>query len=149
MARLFLEKHSIVLNNFNNSMKANFKLLFLSILIGMSFLSFSQQLEEIKLNPEKVKKFLPYVEFKHGGSTGFPAWKENNKILFTKEIWYYSESFYIKRNVSDQGVSMDESQIDISRFESLRKPTEEVVITNPGFKDAIVLIPGNKLIYKP
>ncbi len=130
-------------------MKTKFKFFYLIILIGVSFSSFSQQQKEIKLDSEKVKKFIVYIEYKHGGPQGFLEWKENNNALYTNELWYYSESFYIKRNVANQGVTMDESQIDISRFESLRKPNEEVIIESPGFKDAIVLIPSNKLIYKP
>jgi len=130
-------------------MKSNFKILFLGILLGMSFTSFSQQLDQIKLNPEKVKKFSPYVEWKHGGAQGFPAWKSSNKMLYAQEMWYYSESFYIKRNVSGEGITLDESIIDVSRLENQRKQNEEVTVMMPGFKDAVVLIPGNKLIYKP
>jgi hypothetical protein len=44
---------------------------------------------------------------------------------------------------------MDDSQIDISRFESQRKENEEVTIKIDGFKDVIVLLPTNKLIYNP
>jgi hypothetical protein len=107
------------------------------------------QTTEIKLNPEKVKLFSPYVEFKHGGQQGFPAWKENNKLLYAQEMWYYSESFYIKRNHLNEGITLNEEIIDISRFENQRKQNEENIVELPGFKDVIVLIPGNKLIYKP
>jgi hypothetical protein len=130
-------------------MKSGFKLFFLSILLGTSFLSFSQQTDEIKLNAGKVKMFLPYMEWMHGGKQAFPAWKNNNKMLYAKEMWYLSESFYVKRNVLPEGATLDESMIYISRFENQRKQDEEVTIPMPGFKDAIVLIPGNKLIYKP
>ena len=130
-------------------MKAKFKLFFLSILIGMSFSSFSQQLEEIKLNPEKVKKFSPYIEFKHGGGQGFEIWKNNNKMLYFKEMWYYTESFYVKRDHLKEGFPLNEEIIDISRFENQRKPNEEVIIPMPGFKDALVLLPTKLLIYKP
>lgn len=114
----------------------------------MTLTSFSQT-SELKLNPEKVKKFIAYVEFKHGGAQAFPAWKENNKLQYAKEMWYYTESFYIKRNNSTEGITLDESIIDITRFEASRKESEEVVIQLPGFKDALVLLPNNKLIYKP
>jgi hypothetical protein len=130
-------------------MKIKLKILILSILMGMSYLSFSQQIDELKLNPERVKMFLPYVEWKHGGAQGFPAWKSNNKMLYAQEMWYYSESFYVKRNVAKEGQILDDSFIDVTRFESQRKQNEEVIINMPGFRDAVVLIPGNKLIYKP
>lgn len=130
-------------------MKANFKILMLSVLIGMSYLSFSQQIDEIKLNPEKVKMFFPYIEWNHGGPQGFPAWKSNNKMLYAQEMWYYSESFYVKRNAFNNGLTLNESIIDISRFEKQRKQNEEVIVSLPGYRDALVLIPGNKLIYKP
>jgi hypothetical protein len=130
-------------------MKNNLKILIIAILMGMSYLSFSQQIDEIKLNPERVRMFFPYVEWKHGGAQGFPAWKSSNKMLYAQEMWYYSESFYVKRNVSNEGQVLDESIIDITRLESKRKQDEEVTVNLPGFKDAIVLIPGNKLIYKP
>lgn len=105
--------------------------------------------DEIKIDPEKEIKYLPYVEYKHSFGEGFKSWKSNNKFLYIKEMWYYTESFYIKRNHLDSGNSMDESLIDVSRFENYRKETEESIISIPGFKDAIVLLPSNKLIYKP
>ncbi len=70
-------------------------------------------------------------------------------MLYAKEMWYYTESFYVKRNYNNEGITLDESIIDISRFESQRKENEEAIVTLPGFKDVIVLIPNNKLIYKP
>lgn len=129
-------------------MKSNLKLFFLAAFLGMSFCSVAQ-LDQIKLNPEKVKMYTPYLEFKHGGSSVFQTWKENNKLQYTKEIWYYSESFYVKRNVLSEGLTLNEEIIDVSRFESQRKENEEVTITLGGFKDVIVLIPGKNLIYKP
>lgn len=44
---------------------------------------------------------------------------------------------------------MNEEAIDITRFESNRKQNEEATVIIPGFKDVIVLLPTNKLIYKP
>lgn len=143
-----LFSYNFVLSKRSKSMKT-IKILFLSILLGMSFASFSQQAQEIKLNPERVKMFLPYVEWKHGGKQGFAAWKNNNKMLYAQEMWYYSESFYVKKNVSDQGQVLDESYIDVTRFESQRKQNEEVTINLPGFRDAVVLKPTSQLIYKP
>ncbi|HRH10289.1 MAG TPA: hypothetical protein PLU73_02190 [Bacteroidia bacterium] len=129
-------------------MNSKLKFLFLSLLMGFSLMSFSQQVEDIKLNPEKVKKFTPYMEWKHGGPQGFEAWKSTNKMQYAKEMWYYSESFYVKRNHLATGVTLDESIIDISRFENQRSKTDEVIVTLPGYKDVLVLLPENKLIYK-
>ena len=58
-----------------------------------------------------------------------------------------SESFSVKRNHSTEGITLNEEIIDVVRFESQRKENEEVIITLPGFKDAIVLMPTNKLFY--
>ena len=130
------------------NMKTTIKLFSLGLLLGMSNLSFSQ-MEEIKLNPEKVQKFTSYVEFKHGGPNVFPKWKETNKMLYAQEMWYYSESFYVKRNALKDGITLDESIVDISRFEANRKDNEEAIVVMPGFKDVLVLLPAKKLIYRP
>lgn len=131
-------------------MKTNLKLFFLGIFISMSFFSFSQDWSKIKLDPVKEKQFEPYVQFRHSSTAAeYKTWKENNKFQYVKEMWYFSESFYIKRNHSASGEAMNEALIDISRFESNRKATEESIVVIPGFKDAIVLLPANKLIYKP
>ncbi|MBK9283090.1 MAG: hypothetical protein IPM51_02085 [Sphingobacteriaceae bacterium] len=129
-------------------MKSSRKFLFLSLLMIVSLVTFSQQLEEIKLNPKKIQQFEPYMKWKHGSGDGFEAWKSTNKLQYAKEMWYYSESFYIKRNHIAKGETLDESIIDISRFENQRSKTEEVIVTLPGFKDVVVLLPENKLIYK-
>ena len=101
------------------------------------------------VSPTKEAVYSKYVESNHGMNQNFSAWKKDNKFLYIKEIWYYAESFYIKRNVNLSGYSIDEYQIDISRFESQRMEVSEFTILIEGFKDAIVLIPNNKLIYKP
>jgi hypothetical protein len=129
--------------------RKNSRLFISTMMLLISLFAYSQQSREIKLNPEKVKQFTPYMEFKHGGPEGYPIWKENNKMLYAKEMWYYSESFYVKRNYSPEGVPLNEEIIDISRFENYRKPNQEVIVPMPGFKDALVLIPGSQLIYKP
>jgi hypothetical protein len=102
-------------------------------------------------------KYSKFIQSDHGFETPvFIEWKKENKILYMKEVWYYSESFYIKRNyfpaISNDGtenVSMDDSQINISRWESMRDQNKEVEIKINGFKDIIVLLPTSKLIYKP
>lgn len=101
------------------------------------------------VSPSKEEKFSKYIEYKYSLVQNFTTWKKENKFLYIKEFWYYAESFYIKRGANPKGITMDESQIDISRFESQRKPNEEVTINIDGFKDVIVLLPSNKLIYNP
>jgi hypothetical protein len=123
--------------------------IFLVLLFAVVSLFGTAQTDQFKPNPEKEKKFLPYLAAKHGGLSAIEEWKKSNTVLYYKELWYFSESFYVKRNHSAEGVSLDESIIDISRFESNRKPNEEAIVILPGFKDALVLIPTEKLIYKP
>ena len=130
-------------------MKTNLKSYFFGIFIFMSLVSFSQDWSKIKLDPDKEKKFEPYIAFRHGGGADYQAWKANNKFQYVKEMWYFSESFYVKRNVNTSGATLNEEIIDVSRLESNRKPTEEATVNMPGFKDVIVLLPTNKLIYKP
>ncbi len=113
----------------------------------LSYSSFSQDWSKVKLDPIKEKKFLPYVETRHGGPEVFAKWKEDNKFQYIKEMWYMSESFSVKRNHSSEGITLNEEIIDVVRFESQRKENEEVIIVLPGFKDAIVLMPTNKLFY--
>lgn len=93
--------------------------------------------------------FLPYLAVRYGGMIGIEEWKKNNRLLYFKELWYYCESFYVRRNYLSEGISMDEGMIDITRFESQRKENEEAIVVLPGFKDVLVLLPNNKLIYKP
>ncbi|MBK6521187.1 MAG: hypothetical protein KBG47_13675 [Bacteroidia bacterium] len=131
-------------------MKTNTKFLFLILMMGMSLLSFSQDFSKIKLDPEKVKKFEIFLIASHGNDIpSFQQWKESNKYDYVKQMWYFSESFYIKRNVKAEGISMDETGLDISRFEKNRKATEEAIVEVPGYKDVIVLLPADKLFYKP
>lgn len=111
--------------------------------------STAQNLQDVKLDPVKVEKFGVYVKYKHSYGEGFESWKENNKILYVKEMWYYTESFYIKRDHFTDGLVLNEEIIDVSRWESQRKLNEEVFIRIVGFKDALVLIPGKDLLYKP
>lgn len=111
------------------------------------------------VSPTKEEKFSKYIESNHGMNQNFTTWKKENKFLYIKEMWYYAESFYIMRNyfaknsVSIDGSlnteKIDDGMIDISRFESNRKQTEEAIVILPGFVDVIVLLPTNKLIYKP
>ncbi|WP_317899720.1 hypothetical protein [Aurantibacillus circumpalustris] len=108
--------------------------------------------ELLKPNPAKEKMYLPYLAARHGGFDALETWKKSNTIQYYKELWYFCESFYIKRNhlsLSAGSVELNEEIIDISRFESSRKQNEEFVLVLPSFKDAIVLLPYTKLVYKP
>lgn len=118
-------------------------------LIAICLISGLSTFSQINLDSNKVNTFIKYLKYNHSFEAGgFDTWKANNPDLYLKEMWYYSESFYVKRNYLNEGVTMNEGSIYIPRFESKRKETEEVIIVMPGFKDAIVLIPANQLIYK-
>ena len=120
----------------------------------ISLLSFSQNTtmlppEALKPDPKKEKMFLPYLAVRHGGMAATETWKKSNTLKYYKELWYYCESFYIKRGYVKEGVPLNEEIIDITRFESERKENEEAIVVLPGFQDALVLLPANKLVYKP
>jgi|GEM_PF-979049 len=133
--------------------KMNFKVIILFLFLSHCLIVKSQtstfSLETLKPNPDKETKFLPYLALRHGGMSAVENWKKSNTLQYYKEMWYYSESFYVKRGYVKDGVPLNEEIIDISRFESSRKQNEEVIITLPGFQDALVLLPANKLVYKP
>lgn len=109
-------------------------------------------------NPEQAKalmevqsdlnsrKFEPYVKAKYGAGFDFNTYKLEQRLKYLSELWYYYKSFYVKRNYTT-GETLDETIIDISRFDFARKSDEEVIITIEGFKDAIVLIPTKKLLF--
>ena len=107
------------------------------------------ELLPVKYDKEIAAKFEKYIEFKHSFTENYTTWKKANEKLCLKELWYYGKSFYVKRNAINEGITLDESIIDISRFENFRKENEEAIVFLPGFKDALVLLPNNKLIYKP
>ena len=129
-------------------MKAgNRTVLFLSFIILTGFTN--AQVNSLELDPVKEKMYNPYMLFRHSGSEGLADFKRDHPHDYLKELWYYSESFYVKRDYASEGIALNESLIDITRFEKSRKETEEVFILMPGYKDALVLIPVNKMIYKP
>lgn len=129
-------------------MKANFKTVLIAAFTALSA-SFLAQVNSLQPNPDKEKKFTPYMLARHHGPDGLAEFKQSHKHEYLKELWYYSESFYIKRDYFKEGVAMDEAMIPIDRFEGSRKETEEAIVVLPGFKDVLVLLPANKLIYKP
>jgi hypothetical protein len=106
----------------------------------------------LKPNPAKEKMYAPYLATRHGGMEALEIWKKSNTIQYYKELWYYCESFYVKRNHLSLGggaVVLNEEIVDISRFESSRKENDEFILVLPGFRDALVLLPYSKLIFKP
>jgi hypothetical protein len=115
----------------------------------LSLSAFSQQPDwsQVKIDPIKEKKLLPYIETRHGGPEAFAKWKEDNKFQYVKEMWYMSESFYVKQNHLSEGIALDIAIVDVVRLENQRKENEEVIVVLPGVKDAIVLLPANKLFY--
>jgi hypothetical protein len=124
------------------------KILIFGLLVSFSAVLFSQA-PAIEYKPEKEQQFLPYIIARHGGVEALAEFKKNNRYEYLKELWYYSESFYVKRDHLPEGFLLDEAIIDISRYESFRKPDEEAIFILPGCKDALILLPANKLIYKP
>ena len=128
-----------------------FKIILSGFFIFFYFFSEAQitSPNDLKPNAEKEKKFLPYVAILHGGIDKLETWKQENTYQYFKELWYYTESFYISRNYLKEGLVLNEEIIDISRFEFNRKQSEESIVIIPGFKDVLILYPSNKLIYKP
>ena len=107
------------------------------------------QVNSLELNAEKEKLFQRYMLARHSGSDGLAEFKRDQPHEYLKELWYYSSSFYIKRDYQKEGVEMNVGAIDISRYEYARKQTEEIVLLLTGYKDALVLLPIDQLIYKP
>ena len=135
-------------------MKKLLLLITLSLLTISSIKSQTIDLGKLRVDPIKEKMYSPYVEYRHGFDAdvitrSFQKWKEDNKYQYLKELWYYSESFYVIHHVNDEGITIDESTIDISRFDSVRDLTNEVSIplNGAGFNDTIVLLPINKLLF--
>jgi hypothetical protein len=125
----------------------------LNILILALFACFLQtafsQVNSLQISEEKEKSYTPYMYHAHGGPEGVAQFKAEHRYDYLKELWYYAESFYVKRNYLSEGVRLDESGIDISRFESFRKENEEGIVKLPGYCDVLVLLPKNALIFQP
>jgi hypothetical protein len=107
------------------------------------------QLSGFTITPGSEAKFSPYMAARHGGDAGLAAFKQSNTNLYFKELWYFSESFYVKRNHLAEGVAIDESMIDITRFEHLRQINADQIVTFPGLKDALILTARSRLLYHP
>src|SRR5688572_23536800 len=108
-------------------MKTFIKSILLGLFLMTPVFSFSQA-PSIEFKPENEKKFAPYMAVRHGGPDGLAELKKNNMNQYLKELWYYSESFYIKRDQLNEGTSMVDAMFDISRFEIYRKETEEAIV---------------------
>lgn len=127
-------------------MRLKTKLIFTGICLITCFLSGAQN--NFDFSEKEISAFTPYLIPRHTSVKAFEAFKANHKEEYLKQMWYYSRSFYVKRNHLVEGVTLDESIIDISRFEQHRKASEEAIVVLPGFKDVLVLLPANKLLYQ-
>lgn len=128
------------------------KLILVIILSIMSMFTAKSQINDfVEFKPDYITEqiFEQYVHTLHMFEQNWTTWKQENKVQYAMELWYYGKSFYIKRNVLSEGIKIDESMIDVSRFESSREESTEAIILIPGFRDAIILLPIEKLIYNP
>lgn len=121
-------------------------ILFFSLL---SCVKMNAQVSALEISQEEEKQFSPYMMWRHNGSIGLADFKKDHPLEYQKELWYYTRSFYIKRDHLNTGAALDKSMIPIDRFETSRLPSTEAIVVLPGFKDALVLLPENTLIYKP
>lgn len=109
------------------------------LLIGLAMQIHSQNLfSEFGLTDEHVAMFSPYLHHTYG-EVQFEAFKTNDQVRYYTELWVMSESFYVKRDAYPDGVTLDESIIDIRRFESYRLADQETTVPLEGFKDALIL----------
>ena len=148
-----LKIRSFCANNFifgRYSMSCSARIFFIVVYLGCALNFYSQELPAaLAPDPALEKMYFPYLAVRHGGPAQTLKWKESNTMRYYQELWYYSKSFSVKRNHFSEGVPLLESIIDISRFESQRKATEEAIVVLPGFRDVLVLVPIDKLIHHP
>ena len=123
-------------------------LLIVSVLIFVSLRS-NAQVNSLQISPEKEKMYTPYMYWHHSGQEGLEAFKKEHPHDYLKELWYFCESWYILKDYAKEGVAMDPAIVDIERFEQNRKEHEKAILVLPGFKDAIVFLPIDQLIYRP
>ena len=107
------------------------------------------QVNPLQISKEKEAMYTPYMYWRHGGKESLEQFKKEQPHEYLKELWYYCESWYVEKDYSATGVPLDLYVVDISRFEQYRKESELFYLVLPGYKDAIVLLPGSQLIYKP
>ncbi|HQQ95325.1 MAG TPA: hypothetical protein PLQ93_12265 [Bacteroidia bacterium] len=131
-------------------MSGYYRLIFL--FAGYFFLNTTNiraQVNGLQIDPVKEKMYRPYMLWRHQGEEGLEAFRKEHPHAYMQELWYYSQSFYIKRNYLQEGAELDASIIAIDRFESQREDDTEKLIILPGFRDALVLLPSRSLLYKP
>jgi hypothetical protein len=123
----------------------------LRLLLPILFLCSSvfSQVNSLEIDPQKEKLVTPYLTYRHQGVEGLAEFKKKQPHAYMLELWYFAESYYIKRNHFAQGDELPFGLVDISRFENQRKENEEAIVVLPGYKDVLVLLPNNKLIFKP
>jgi hypothetical protein len=107
------------------------------------------QVNSLQISPEKEKMYTPFMYWHHGGPEGLAEFKQQHPYEYLKELWYFCESWYVKKDYVKEGVPLDLYVVDIERFEQNRKEHEEAILVLPGYRDAIVFLPSDKLIYKP
>jgi hypothetical protein len=130
-------------------MKLNINIIILLLTFCFSA-AINAQTNSLEVSEEKERKFQPFMYHLYGGPEGVAEFKRDNRYEYLRRLWYYAESFYIRKDVNKDGTfSLMDSDIDISRFEQFRKESEEAIYSIEGCKDVIVLLPANKLIYRP
>lgn len=107
------------------------------------------QVNPLQISKEKEAMYTPFMYWRHGGKESLEQFKKEQPHAYLKELWYYCESWFVAKDYSATGVALDLHVVDISRFEQYRKDSEPFYLVLPGYKDAIVLLPANQLIYKP
>jgi hypothetical protein len=90
------------------------------------------------MSQDKINKFLPYFRFQHGDAV-LNEMKANEPAKYYFELWVLSESFSVMRNHFTQGIQLDESIIDIRRFNEQRLNDNEAIVVLDGFKDVLKL----------
>lgn len=106
------------------------------------------QVNSLEISVEKENMYAPFLYWHHGGKEGLATFKKEHPHDYLKELWYVCESWYIKKDYASTGVALDPYVVCIERFETYRKETEEAYLLLPGYKDAIVFLPVDKLIYR-
>lgn len=126
-----------------------YRLLLILFFLTTISTAFKAQLKDQVIDKEKEKMYSPYMYWHHGGKEGLEDFKKNHPKEYQQELWYFCESWYIRKNYLKEGVALDAYVVDIERFEQNRKEHEEAILVLPGCRDAIVFLPADKLIYKP
>ena len=139
-----------ILSLLDKIMSCSARVFFSTFLLGCVFNFYSQETPAaLAPDPALEKMFFPYLAVRHGGPQQALQWKESNTIKYYMELWYYCRSFTVKRDHFEEGATLDESIIDISRFEAQRRLHEDAIVVLPGFKDVLVLLATDKLIHQP